>query len=132
MPYLVDSDIVIYYSNEAPEIERMLDRLMDEGVAISTVTLMEVLAGMSSSPRPLEARTRIEEFARAVPVVAFGEAEARRCAMLRQVLQRQGMRVRSRLMDLMIAATALEHGLTLATNNQSDFRGIPGLLIETP
>lgn len=42
------------------------------------------------------------------------------------------MRVRSRLIDLMIAATALEHGLTLATNNAADYRDIPGLLIETP
>ncbi len=32
----------------------------------------------------------------------------------------------------MIAATAIEHGLALATNNAADYRGIPNLLIETP
>jgi predicted nucleic acid-binding protein len=35
-------------------------------------------------------------------------------------------------MDLMIAASALEYGLTLATNNSSDYLGVPGLLLETP
>lgn len=32
--------------------------------------------------------------------------------------------------DLLIAATALEHGLTLATGNTADFSWIPGLAIE--
>lgn len=32
--------------------------------------------------------------------------------------------------DLLIAATALEHGLVLATNNSRDFSRIPGLAID--
>jgi predicted nucleic acid-binding protein len=34
--------------------------------------------------------------------------------------------------DMLIAATALEHDLTLVTRNLSDFRGIPGLRLENP
>jgi predicted nucleic acid-binding protein len=34
-------------------------------------------------------------------------------------------------MDLMIAATAIEHGLTLATNNPADYRDIPNLQVVT-
>jgi predicted nucleic acid-binding protein len=34
--------------------------------------------------------------------------------------------------DMLIAATALEHGLTLVTRNVSDFRDIPGLRVENP
>lgn len=132
MPYLLDSDIMIYYSNEDDDINHLVARLMIDGIAISTVTLMEVLAGMVTSPRPAEARARIEDLAGHIPVPPFGQLEARRCAALRQSLQQQGLRVRSRLLDLMIAATALEHGLTLATNNAADYRGIPDLLIETP
>lgn len=34
--------------------------------------------------------------------------------------------------DMLIAATALEHGLVLATRNLADFRGIPELWLENP
>ena len=132
MPYLLDSDIVIYYSNEDAGIEQLVDRLMADGIAISTVTLMEVLTGVSASPRPFDARTRIEELAGTIPVLPFDHPEARRSALIRRMLQQPGVRVRSRLLDIMIAATALEHGLALATNNDADYRGIPGLVIETP
>jgi predicted nucleic acid-binding protein len=35
-------------------------------------------------------------------------------------------------MDLLIAATALEHNLTLLTRNLRDFQHIPGLKINQP
>jgi predicted nucleic acid-binding protein len=35
--------------------------------------------------------------------------------------------VRQRALDLIIAATALEHDLTLVTRNREDFQDIPGL-----
>ena len=34
------------------------------------------------------------------------------------------------VLDLMIAATALHHGLAVATLNARDFDGIPGLAVE--
>lgn len=39
-------------------------------------------------------------------------------------------RVRVGTMDLKIAAIALRHGATLVTRNLSDFRKVPGLLVE--
>ena len=38
---------------------------------------------------------------------------------------------RRRILDRMIAATALAHSLTLITLNGSDFSDIPGLQLET-
>lgn len=34
--------------------------------------------------------------------------------------------------DALIAATALEHGLTVVTRNARHFRGVPGLRVEAP
>jgi predicted nucleic acid-binding protein len=42
---------------------------------------------------------------------------ARRCARLRETLRKQGKRVKPRALDFIIAATALEHGLTLVLRN---------------
>jgi len=54
---------------------------------------------------------------------------ARRCARLRLDLKNRGKRVRSRALDLITAATALEHGLTLVTRNTVDYHDIPGLTL---
>jgi predicted nucleic acid-binding protein len=50
---------------------------------------------------------------------------AERFAWLRSALRRQGMLIPD--MDLLIAATALEHDLTLVTRNLSHFSRIPEL-----
>jgi len=54
---------------------------------------------------------------------------AKRCARLRETLRRQGRRINNRAMDLIIAATALEHDLTLVTRITDDYRDIPGLML---
>jgi predicted nucleic acid-binding protein len=40
---------------------------------------------------------------------------------LRETLKRQGKRVNSRAFDLVVAATALQHGLMLVTRNVADY-----------
>jgi predicted nucleic acid-binding protein len=60
-----------------------------------------------------------------IPVLDFGMAEARRHAELWAGLARKGTTVGAH--DLMIGATALAHGYSLATLNVRDFRRIPGL-----
>jgi predicted nucleic acid-binding protein len=52
---------------------------------------------------------------------------ARRCAELREELRAERKRFRARALDLMIAATAIEHGLTLVTRNTDDYADIGGL-----
>jgi predicted nucleic acid-binding protein len=79
------------------------------------------------SPDQQEAQERFDAFLEGVPVLPFSEAVARRCATLRETLRLQGKQVRSRALDLMIAATALEYGLTLVTRNTHDYADISGL-----
>lgn len=44
------------------------------------------------------------------------------------MLKRQGKNPRKRAFDLVIAATALEHGLEVVTHNTKDFDDIPNLV----
>jgi predicted nucleic acid-binding protein len=89
---------------------------------------------VESSPgsvgRPASHRARAEPklsaFAARAPILPRSNAVARRCAQLRHILHRQGGRGDRRALDLITAATALEHGLILVSRNLEDFRDIPG------
>jgi predicted nucleic acid-binding protein len=51
---------------------------------------------------------------------------------MRHALKQTGKRVNSRAFDLIIASTAIEHGLMLVTRNLPDYTDIPELQIYRP
>ncbi len=59
-------------------------------------------------------------------IVPASETGARRCARLRASLPR-GSSVRRRALDVINAATAIEHSLTVATRNLNHSERIPGV-----
>jgi predicted nucleic acid-binding protein len=132
MAYLIDSDVVIDHLNNDPAARLLLDRLAADGLTISLITYLEVYQGTLASPDPAQAQAKLDAFLAGVPIVPFSAAVARRCARLRTELQRQGKRVRPRALDLLTAATALEHGLTLVTRNLADYEDIPALALYQP
>jgi predicted nucleic acid-binding protein len=74
-----------------------------------------------------EARAKFQTFRRSVPVLPFSLPVAKRCATLREQLKTEQKLVKSRALDLMNAAIALEHDLTLVTRNVEDYKDIPEL-----
>jgi len=50
-------------------------------------------------------------------------------ARLRRDLRARKLPVAQRALDLFIAATALEHQLTLVTHNRGDYADVPGLTL---
>jgi tRNA(fMet)-specific endonuclease VapC len=129
MSYLIDSDWVIDQLAADPAAVQLLGQLAPTGIAISVVSLMEVLEGVLRSADPRQQRADLNTFLTTVPVLPFTEAIAERCAQVRDSLRGQNRRVNSRAVDLMIAATALEQGLTLVTHNVADYKDVPGLTL---
>ncbi len=127
MPYLIDSDWVIDHLHGIPAAVSLLAHLARERNFISIITYIEVYQGVSRSPNPARAERQFEHFIAATPVLPITLQVAQRCARLRESLRRQGRRTHSRALDLIIAATALEHDLTLVTRNSADYQDIPGL-----
>ena len=127
MPYLIDTDLVIDHLANIPAANKLLDKLAPEGIAISIITYMEAYQGVVRSPNVKAARAKLQTFRRSVPVLPFSLSVAKRCAILREQLQHEQKRVKSRALDLMNAAIALEHDLTLVTRNVEDYHDIPGL-----
>jgi predicted nucleic acid-binding protein len=132
MPYLVDSDVLIAHREGQPDALELLDQLAPQGLAISIVTYMEVYQGTLRSPDPAQARANLDALLTGVPIVPFSLVAARRCAELREDLARQGKRIRSRALDLVTAAIALEHGYILVTRNRKDYEDIADLVLFAP
>jgi tRNA(fMet)-specific endonuclease VapC len=96
---------------------------------LPTIVLAElhVWAHQRADPSPL-LHSIEDDLLRDVTLLDFDRACAEEFGRTRGRMLRQGISV-SRL-DLMIASVALVHNLTLVTHNTSDYRLIPGLLLD--
>lgn len=132
MPYLIDSDIVIDRLSEDAQIVQFLSGIAPLGLAISVVTYMEVYQGIFRVLDPDRLAADLDAFVADAPIPPLTPAAARRCAELRHVLDRRDRRVRTRSLDLVTAAIALEFDHALVTRNHADYADVPGLAIVTP
>ncbi len=129
MRYLIDSNWIIDNLLNTQEAVDLLDTLSVNGFAVSIITYMEVYEGTLRAQATAELSEAFQTFFTTASVLPVSPAVARRCATLRQELRRQGKRVNSRALDLLIAATALEHNLEFVSNNKADYDDIPGLTL---
>jgi tRNA(fMet)-specific endonuclease VapC len=66
-------------------------------------------------------------FPRGTRVLIVSRSIAKRAATIRIDLRRQKRQVNERALDILIAATAIEHNLILVTRNNRDYADIQGL-----
>lgn len=107
---------------------RRWSRLDERRICISAICHFEVLQGLmlrDSDRYWARYRALLDGRYRILP---FDEATARELAELQVQLRAKG--ATKPLADLVIAATARQHGLTVATLNGCDFEGIPGVVVE--
>jgi tRNA(fMet)-specific endonuclease VapC len=93
---------------------------------LPTVALGELYYGVCRSARPEENRQRLEHWLRVTVPMVVSPAIAQRYGTLKDQLARAGTPIPEN--DLWIAATALEHGLPLATRDEH-FKRVPGLAV---
>jgi tRNA(fMet)-specific endonuclease VapC len=125
---MLDSSVLIAAERTEFRLADFLRATGSEPAAISAVTASELLHGYHrASDSGVRARRAafIEGVLDLFPVLPFGLAEARRHAELWATLVEAGQMIGAH--DLIIAATALTHGMTLATLNQRDFGRLSGL-----
>ena len=93
-----------------------------------TVNLGELYAWAYKQDDPSIILKNIEQFLRDVRVLPFDEACALKFGQLHGMFLRRGQAVAH--LDLLVAAIALTHDLTLVTHNVRDFQVVPDLRIE--
>ena len=129
MSYLLDTDFVIDFLHGRTEAVALVRRLRPRGLSVSTITIMEIIEGIEGGRTPQRARRGFRAFMRKTRVLVVSRSVAERSAAVRLDLRRRNRQVNERTLDIMIASTAIEHGLTLVTRNRSHFVDINDLLI---
>lgn len=132
MSYLIDTDWVADWLVGMQDATEALPLLRRNGVAISTITYMEVVEGILGSRAPQRASRGFRAFLRRIRIIVVSRPIADRAATLRFDVRRQKRPVDHRALDLVVAATALVHGLILVTRNTRDFADIPGVRLYQP
>ena len=132
MAIILDTDVLIRGEKESFDVERWLADRAGEMVEIAAISVAELWHGVERADTAH--RFRREQYVRAaldaLLVVPYTEAIAMQHARLWAALESSGKMIGAH--DLIIAATALERGSTVATFNRRHFSQIKGLSVIQP
>lgn len=122
--YLLDTSVVIEAIRlRGIEVEGFLRIKYGRENYLSTITIAEIFSGQSAQKK------EVEQFLRYLIAcfkeLSINQEEAILAGRLRCFYKID-------MADALIAATAINSGLVLATRNQKDFRKVPGLKIIKP
>lgn len=130
MAVLIDTDLLVDLERGVvnPEVENAIG---DEDRAISVITVSELLQGVHRSIGAQRARRQafVEHLLAGMRAIEITEPIARVHADVWAQLAARGQPIGAH--DLWIAATALAHGMGVATDNADEYQRIPGLRVIT-
>jgi len=126
--YLLDTNIVIYVLKQRPIAVLSAFNAHATRMAISSITVGELLHGAEKSSRVSENLRVIEDFCSRIDVLPYGIKAARHYGAIRAALEKRGQPIG--VNDLHIAGHARSEGLVLVTNNVSEFARVPALEVE--
>ena len=128
LKYLRDTNIAIDVIKLLP-IE-VLGRFNENAsrMAISVITLAELLHGAEKSSQPSGNLAVVEDFCSRLEVLPYTAKAAQHYGQIRTDLERAGQPIG--VNDLHIAAHARSEGLIVVTNNTREFSRVPALLVE--
>ena len=126
--YLLDTNIVIYVLKRRPVEVLSTFNANASRMAMSSITLAELLHGAEKSSRVSENLAAIEDFCSRLQVLPYGPKAAQHYGAIRAALEKLGQPIG--VNDMHIAAHARSEGLVLVTNNMGEFARVPALEVE--
>ena len=127
--YLLDTNIVIYVIKRKPASALALFNEHAGHMAISSITLAELLHGAEKSNAPTRSLAVVEDFCSRLDVLPYGPKAAQHYGSIHSALEKRGLPiwVNDGVNDLHIAAHARSEGLTLVSNNLREFERVEAL-----
>lgn len=128
MRYMLDTNICIdLIKNHPPQVLRRLEALKKGEAVMSVVTYAELRADLEIQTTNREQDEHVLALlVSRIPVLPFTESDAQSFGVLRAAVRDRSRNAMNRL----IAAHAVNSGVTLVTNNEADFKDYPGLVVE--
>jgi tRNA(fMet)-specific endonuclease VapC len=131
MIWLLDTNTLAYLINRSAGAERIKRRLSGRSpgeLRLSAITLSEIHYGLARGDVSLERREALGELIELFQVEDYPAGAARDFGEIRASLERSGQRIGP--YDLLIAAHARHLRAVLVTNNEREFRRVPGLSVQ--
>jgi tRNA(fMet)-specific endonuclease VapC len=126
---LLDTNIISYWMRGDPRILSRLVNYQPCDLAISTITLAEILYGIEKSPvKKKERRKKIDAICSQLDVIDFDKNAAHHYGIIRTYLEKNGIPISER--DLQIAAIAVAGGFGVVTHNTKEFNRVEKLKVE--
>jgi len=125
---MLDTNICIYVIRQRPK--QMLGIFNDNvgQMAISSITIAELIHGVEKSQQKANNRLILEDFVSHLEVLDYTPKAAQHYGIIRADLEIKGTPIG--VNDLHIAGHAISEGLTLVTNNEKEFNRIKSLSVE--
>ena len=129
MKLLLDTDTCIALLRGHPGAVERAEQTPPDEMAVSSITRYELAYGiLRCHPRRVKRESRkLDRFLEMLHEVPFTATTAGQAAHVRHQLASSGTPIGP--MDTLIAATALEAGLTLVTGNLGEFSRVDGLSV---
>ena len=131
MIWMLDTDILIYFTNREPGFERIARRMSGRSpgeVRISAIALAELRFEIEKGDFRAENKAALDSLLEFVQVDGFPAEAARDFGEIKVALLSAGRPIGP--YDLLIAAHARHIGAVLVTHNEREFRRVPRLAVQ--
>ena len=128
LKYLLDTNIVIYVLKRRPIEVLKIFNTNASRMAISSITLSELIYGAEKSLNIDKNLEAIDEFISHLDVLPYDAKASQHYGQIKASLEKRGEIIREN--DIHIAAHAISQGLILVTNNLREFQRVPHLALE--
>ena len=132
MAIILDTDVIIHGERGAFDLKQWVAAQPDQQFRIAAITAAELWHGVERATRAYKAEREeyVGRILSSIRVLPYTEVTAVEHARIWAVLESSGKMIG--YYDLIVAATALEHGSSIATFNRRHFECVKGLKIIEP
>jgi tRNA(fMet)-specific endonuclease VapC len=132
MAIVLDTDVIIRGERGTFDLAAWLESQPNDRCEIAAITIAELWHGVerSSGTHRLKREQYLRDICAGLPIVPYTEATALVHARIGAALESSGKMIGA--YDLIVAATALERGSTVATFNKRHFAQVRGLKVIEP